>query len=214
MAKWKSPLFSDIRNKLGENVVFSMWKGRPYMREYVKPANPQSLPQTANRLQMAAIVLLYQTNVKGTPANAAAWDREALPKLVSGYNEFVASGRQGSKVVVGGLQEPGIIINSLVAGAVSIQLVASAIPIDRLALMTVSAAGAPIEMPTTKRGLGTYLWSDWTTPPAATNKIYVVNTKVLAGADIESTARMYKAVNHWVPNETAGTLTPMVVTAS
>lgn len=52
MAKWKSPLFSDIRNKLGENVVFSMWKGRPYMRSYVTPANPNSLKQAANRDQM------------------------------------------------------------------------------------------------------------------------------------------------------------------
>ena len=212
MAKWKSPLFSDIRNKLGENVVFSMWKGRPYMREYVVPANPKTLAQVANRLHMAAIILLYQTNIKGTANRVAAWNVEALPKLISGYNIFTQYGRQGSQALVGGLKEPGIIVTSLVAATLEIELVAGAIPADRVALMSVSSAGVPIEMPTTKRGYDTYIPGDWTTPPVATNLLYVVDTKVLVGADIESTAAIYKAVNHWVPDEVAGTLTPMVVT--
>ena len=211
MATWKSPIFSDIRNKLGDNVVFSMWKGRPYMRSYVKPANPNSLAQQANRLQMAEIVALYQANVKGTAANAAAWDVEALPSLISGYNLFTKYGRQGSQVTVGGLKQPGIVITSLAYGSLDIELVASAIPADRLALMTVSAAGVPIVI-STKRGLGHYLHTDFATAPAATDLIYVVDTKVLAGADTETTAKMYKAVNHWVPDESTGTLTAMVCT--
>ena len=212
MATWKSPIFSDIRNKLGDNVVFSMWKGRPYMRSYVKPANPNSLAQQANRLQMAAIVALYQANVKGTEINAAAWDAEALPSLVSGYNLFTKYGRQGSQVTVGGLKQPGIVITSLAAGTLDIEIVASAIPADRLALMTVTSAGVPIEI-STKRGLGHYVPGSWSTAPVSTDLIYVVDTKVLAGADIETTAKMYKAVNHWVPNETTGALTPLIVTA-
>jgi len=32
MAKWISPIFSDARNKLGDAVVFSNWKGRSYFR--------------------------------------------------------------------------------------------------------------------------------------------------------------------------------------
>ena len=211
MATWKSPIFSDIRNKLGDNVVFSMWKGRPYMRSYVKPSNPNSLAQQANRLQMAEIVALYQANVKGTAANAAAWDAEALPSLVSGYNLFTKYGRQGSQVTVGGLKQPGIVITSLAHESLDIELVASAIPSDRLSLMTVSAAGVPIVI-STKRGLGHYLHTDFATPPAATDLIYVVDTMVLAGADTETTAKMYKAVNHWVPDEAAGTLTAMVCT--
>ena len=212
MATWKSPIFSDIRNKLGDNVVFSMWKGRPYMRSFVKPANPQTLAQTANRLHMAAIVALYQANVKGTAANAAAWDVEALPKLVSGYNLFTQYGRKGSQVLVAGLKQPGIVVTSLAAASLDIEIVASAIPADRLALMTVTAAGVPIEI-SEKRGLGHYVPASFTTPPAATDLIYVVDTKVLAGADVETTAAMYKAVNHWVPNEATGVLTPLVVTA-
>jgi hypothetical protein len=211
MATWKSALFTDIRNKLGDSVVFSMWKGRPYMRSYVKPANPQSDAQTANRLQMAAIVELYQTNVKGTAANAAAWDTEALADSISGYNQFTKYGRTGSQVVVGGLKQPGIVVTSLAHGSLDIEIVASAIPSDRLSLMTVSAAGVPIVI-STKRGLGHYLHTDFATAPAATDLIYVVNTKVLAGADIETTAKLYKAVNHWVPKESDGTLTSLICT--
>jgi hypothetical protein len=212
MAKWKSPIFSDIRNKLGENVVFSMWKGRPYMRSFVKPANPNSLAQQANRAHMAAIVALYQANVKGTAINAAAWDVEALPKLISGYNIFTMYGRQGSQVVVGGLKEPGIVITSLATGTLDVEIVASAIPADRLALMSVTALGVPVEI-STKRGLGHYVPGSFANAPLATELLYVVDTKVLAGADIETTAKMYKAVNHWVPDETTGAITPLVVTA-
>ena len=42
MAKWISPLFADIRNKLGDSVIFSNWKGRPYFRKYAKPSNPKT----------------------------------------------------------------------------------------------------------------------------------------------------------------------------
>ena len=211
MARWTSPLFSDIRNKLGDNVVFSMWKGRPYMRSYVKPANPQSDAQTANRLHMAAIVELYQTYVKGTAANAAAWDAAALSSSISGYNLFTKYGRMGSQVAVGGLKKPGIVVTSLAHGSMDIELVASAIPSDRLSLMTVSAAGVPIEI-STKRGLGHYLHTDFATAPAATDLVYVVDTMVLAGSDEETDAVMYKAVNNWVPDESTGTLTQLVLT--
>ena len=201
MAKWKSPLFSDIRNKLGENVVFSMWKGRPYMREYVIPANPRSKAQTANRLHMAAIIELYQANVKGTDAHKAAWNVAALPKTISGYNLFCQYGRKD-----------GITITSLVSGSVDVSIDASAIPSDRVSLMTVSAAGVPIEI-STKRGLVTYADADWVTGPAATDLLYMVDTQILSGTDIETTAAMYKAVNHWYPDEAAGALVPMVITA-
>ncbi|MDO9357148.1 MAG: hypothetical protein Q7T55_25845, partial [Solirubrobacteraceae bacterium] len=130
----------------------------------------------------------------------------------SGYNIFTQYGRQGAQTLTGGLKDPGIIVTSLVAATLEIELVAGAIPADRIALMTVSAAGVPIEMPTSKRGYNTYVPADWTTAPVATDLIYVVDTKVLVGADIESTAAIYKAVNHWVPDDIAGVITPMVVT--
>jgi hypothetical protein len=203
MAKWKSPLFSDIRNKLGENVVFSMWKGRPYMRSYVVPANPDSLKQRANRHHMANIVAMYQANVKGDASIAAAWDVEALPRLISGYNQFTQYGR---KVTLGVLD--------LSATTISIPVTASGIPADRLAVMIYDLNTTTYKLPTAKRGLGTYTEADYTAwVPAEGDLIYIADTKVLDGADIESTAALYKAVNHWKPNILTGAADAMVVTA-
>ena len=201
MAKWKSPLFSDIRNKLGENVVFSMWKGRPYMRSYVVPANPNSLKQQANRDQMAKIVAMYQANVKGDESIAAAWDVEALPRLISGYNQFVQYGRE---MTIGALD--------LTATTISVPISNCKIPADRLALMVEDVAPGGYKL-SVKRGEGTYTEADWGAwVPAAGDKIYVVDTKVLDGADIETTAALYKAVNHWKINIVTGVADAMIVT--
>jgi hypothetical protein len=200
MAKWKSPIFSDIRNKLGENVVFSMWKGRPYMREYVTPANPNTLGQQANRNHMAAIVLLYQTNIKTIAANVTAWNVEALSKLISGYNIFVQYGRSTLCTPV-----------SLAAATLDINITDSQIPADRLSLMNVDAAGNPGNI-ANKRGLGHYVPGDFTIPPIATDVIYVVDTKVLAPGDLEADAMLYKGVGHWSVDEVTGAITDMVVT--
>ena len=203
MAKWKSPLFSDIRNKLGENVVFSMWKGRPYMRSYVTPANPNSLKQAANRDQMRKIVAMYQANVKGDVSIAAAWDVEALPRLISGYNQFTQYGR---KVTLGVLD--------LSATTISIPVTASGIPADRLAVMIYDLSSTTYKLPTSKRGLGTYTEADFTAwVPAVGDLIYIADTKVLDGVDVEGDAKLYKAVNHWKINVATGVADAMVVTA-
>jgi hypothetical protein len=203
MAKWKSPIFSDIRNKLGENVVFSMWKGRPYMRSYVTPANPNSLKQQAQRALVANIVAMYQANVKGDESIAAAWDVEALPRLISGYNQFV---QYGASVTLGTLD--------LSATTISIPITASSIPADRLAIMVYDLNTTTYLLPTTKRGLGTYTEADYTGwTPAEGDLIYVADTKVLDGEDIESTAALYKACNHWKKNIATGAADAMVVTA-
>ena len=203
MAKWKSPIFSDIRNKLGENVVFSMWKGRPYMRSYVTPANPNSLKQQAQRALVANIVAMYQSNVKGDESIAAAWDVEALPRLISGYNQFV---QYGASVTLGVLD--------LSATTISIPVTASSIPADRLAIMVYDLSETTYLLPTSKRGLSTYTEADYTAwTPAAGDLIYVADTKVLDGEDIESTAALYKACNHWKKNITTGAADAMVVTA-
>lgn len=93
MAKWISPLFSDIRNKLGENVVFSMWKGRPYFRTYVIPANPKTNKQMAYRTTLANLVARYK-EVISTDAIKAVWNALALPFLISGFNVFCKYGQK------------------------------------------------------------------------------------------------------------------------
>jgi hypothetical protein len=92
MPKWKSALFSDIRNAIGDNVVFTIWKGRPYFRSYVVPANPNTDKQKANRAVLTELVKRYQSLYADDDVKAE-WNIEALPYLVSGFNIFVKWGR-------------------------------------------------------------------------------------------------------------------------
>ena len=203
MATWKSALFTDIRNKLGESVVFSMWKGRPYFRSYVRPANPNSLKQKANRAQLANIVAMYQANIKGDADLEAAWNAEALSRQISGYNAFTKFGRGTMFGTV-----------NLAAGSLSVEVTESTIPEDRMAIMVYDLSGTTYLLPTTKRGVGTYTAADFTAyTPAAGDLIYVVDTKVIKDGDTAATAALYKACSHWVINETLGTADALVVTS-
>ena len=206
MAKWKSPLFSDIRGALGENVVFSNWKGRPYMRSFVVPANPQTDAQTAERAHMAAIVDMYQQNVKGTPASVTAWNAEALKDLISGYNQFTKYGR-------------GITFGTvnLSAAALSIEITGSKIPNDRLSMMVWDHTLDAYHLPDSpvRRGLGTYVSADWAPSYTiiADDLLYIADTKVLSGTDLETDAELYKAVNHWQVDQDNGVITALKVIA-
>jgi hypothetical protein len=56
MAKVTGPLFSlDARNKLGNAIVYSYWKGRNYVRRLVTPSNPQSDGQAVARTYLGSI---------------------------------------------------------------------------------------------------------------------------------------------------------------
>lgn len=92
--KWKSVLFSELSNKLGDQIVGARWKGRGYFRSYVIPANPKSLKQTANRDCLDKILKQCQAEVLDDADIKAAWNAEALPLAISGYNLFVKYGRK------------------------------------------------------------------------------------------------------------------------
>lgn len=94
LAKWYSVLFSDIRNKLGDQVVFSNWKGRGYMRTWVKPANPQTNKQQAHRDVMRKLVTEWKTTKKGDVTAVEVWNNYALDYGISGYNLFTKFGRK------------------------------------------------------------------------------------------------------------------------
>lgn len=87
-----SPLVSSVRNKIGD-IVFSVWKGIPYVRTRVIPANPQSDLQTAQRLTFTQCVAIWQDLVT-TAAHLirANWERFAEGYALSGFNRFVSIG--------------------------------------------------------------------------------------------------------------------------
>jgi len=107
MAKWISPLFTDIRNKLGDSVVFSNWKGRPYFRSYVIPANPKTAKQEAHRDILRQLVARFK-QVVTTVDEKAAWNKAALSFLISGYNLFTKYGRKTDIACITGSVPNGI----------------------------------------------------------------------------------------------------------
>ncbi len=103
--KWKSILISEASGALGKEVVFSRWKGRNYIRKYVKPANPRTSRQMAIREVWRKIVQLYHQNVEGQAEEP--WNREASKLAISGFNLFISQGRKSwirARAVEGSVQ--------------------------------------------------------------------------------------------------------------
>ena len=90
MAKVHGPLFSlDARGKLADTLVYSIWKGLNYCREYIVPKNPNTSGQQLIRGYFADAVAAYQAEDQATKD---AWDVAvaALGKPMSGFNYYVA----------------------------------------------------------------------------------------------------------------------------
>lgn len=92
--KWKSVLFSELSNKLGDQIVGARWKGRGYFRSYVIPANPKTDKQIAHRDCLDKILKQCQSEVLDDADFKAAWNAEALAEAISGCNLFVKDGRK------------------------------------------------------------------------------------------------------------------------
>ena len=88
MARVSGPLFSmSASGTVGKAITFGIWKGRPWCRVWVKPENPNSDKQIAQRYAMKLIVAYWQTfSATGVPA---LWDAFAAPFGMSGFNMWV-----------------------------------------------------------------------------------------------------------------------------
>ena len=87
MATVKGPLFSiGASGTLGGAIVFSTWKGRPYVRQHAVPANPQSAGQLSIR---AMLRFLSQYWDSLTDVQKADWETRAAPDNISPFNAYV-----------------------------------------------------------------------------------------------------------------------------
>jgi len=68
------------------------------MRSYVKPANPRTNAQKAVREHLKQVLKRWQ-ELSSDADVVKAWNAEALPYLISGYNLFMKFGR-GSQISV------------------------------------------------------------------------------------------------------------------
>jgi hypothetical protein len=84
MARLRSGILGNIRGKVA-GVVGGQWKDVNYIREYVKPANPNSAAQQTQRTKMSDCVAFAKTLV-GPIFNVFT---DKFQKSMSGFNAFV-----------------------------------------------------------------------------------------------------------------------------
>ena len=87
MAKPTGPLLSlGASGTLAKTLVYSKWKGRPYVRRWVTPANPQTAGQDLTRN-----VFSYMSDLwKGAPTDVRSpWVRFAQGQVLTGRNAFI-----------------------------------------------------------------------------------------------------------------------------
>lgn len=192
MPKWASPLFSDMRNAIGQNVVFSSWKGRPYMRSWVKPANPKTPKQMARRGIMTELVKRYQTLMADADVKAE-WNVEALPYVISGFNIFT---KWGNKSQISVSPESGTApLDVTLTYTCGVPLAkATILQFDQTAWTIVVAkgsvkAGADQTEPITALAVGTY-------------NFYISDDDVLKSGD--ESPQNYQAITMWKPDNVNG----------
>lgn len=86
MAKVTAPALSfGARGQIGKTMVYDVWKGRPYVRSYVIPGNPQSTEQTITRTSFSFLQAVY----KLAPTLAVApWTAYVKGKVLTERNAF------------------------------------------------------------------------------------------------------------------------------
>jgi len=92
MVKVKSPMMSlSASGSLGGAIVFSTWKGTPYVRTLVKPVNPRSAAQTGIRAMLKYLAQIWAALSAGTQS---FWDPLAENANISPFNAFVKHNMQ------------------------------------------------------------------------------------------------------------------------
>jgi len=86
MAKTTAPLLSfGGSGQIGKTMVYGSWKGRPYVRRHVIPANPQSAEQTITRNAFSFLQSVY----KFAPALVTdVWEAYASGQVMTARNAF------------------------------------------------------------------------------------------------------------------------------
>ncbi len=86
MAKITGPLLGlGAAGSIAKTLVAPKWKGRPYMRQHVIPANPQSTAQSLTRNAFSFAAATWKI---GGPLLRAPWDRFAVGQVLTGRNKF------------------------------------------------------------------------------------------------------------------------------
>jgi hypothetical protein len=202
--KWKSTLFSALDNKLGDQIVGARWKGRGYFRSYVIPANPNSLKQQAERDDLRNLVSRYQAIAPADSDERAAWDAEALPLAISGYNLFCKYGRP-TEISCPSTGTSGVAFD------VTYTL---GMPIDRAELYTLKDTTVAKATYTGSLEAGTGKTKSVTITGTGTYGIFVGDKNVIKTGDTPGNAYIYQLITKWKPNPATGVADPADIVIS
>lgn len=87
MAKTTAPLLSfGADGQLAKTMVYSTWRGIPYVRRHVIPANPRTTAQTLTRSTFALLREMWKIN---PPGGQAPWDAFAYGRPFTGFNKYI-----------------------------------------------------------------------------------------------------------------------------
>jgi len=202
--KWKSTLFSSLDNKLGDQIVGARWKGRGYFRAYVVPANPNTLKQKAERDNLAKLVSRYQEIAPAESDERAAWDAEALPLAISGYNLFCKYGRP-SEISCPSTGTSGV------GFTVTYTL---GMPVDRAELYTLTDSTVAKASYTGTLEAGEDKTKTVTITGAGTYGVFIGDKNVIKEGDTLGNAYIYQLITKWKPNPATGVADPADIVIS
>ncbi len=121
MAKVTAPLLSmGATGQIGNSMVLAKWRGISYARQYVKPANPQTVAQQANRTRFA---LLREMHKLAPGPLRDPWDAFAKGRPFTGVNKFVG---ENNRLLAGELDMALFLASPGAAGGVPPEAVAAA----------------------------------------------------------------------------------------
>lgn len=87
MAKVTSPILSiGARGQIGKSQVYGSWRGVPYARQYIQPANPNT---TAQQLTRNAFTMLSQRFLLMLALGRAPWLAATQGRPLTDRNQFV-----------------------------------------------------------------------------------------------------------------------------
>lgn len=89
MVKVAAPCLSlDASGSIAGAMTYAKWKGRPYVRQLVKPANPKSAKQTSVRAMFKYLSQTWKLSVSAL--HKATWNDLADAAVISPFNAFLS----------------------------------------------------------------------------------------------------------------------------
>ena len=132
MAKTTAPLLSfDGSGQVAKTLVYSRWKGVPYTRKYVVPANPNTLAQREVRKLFALLREMWKIAPVGL---SEPWNAFAVGRPFTGMNKWVGENVRVLKGLTsfagaiispgarGGLPPQSVVINAGAAGVIDVDV--------------------------------------------------------------------------------------------